>query len=50
LLIENLIFFNEIDLDSQLLDQFLNITQTNRKNKHHSIMYNIHHRPSEKKA
>ena len=26
-----------------LLDQPLNITQTNKKNKHHSITYNIHH-------
>jgi hypothetical protein len=30
LLIENLRFFYEIDLDSQLLDQSLNITQTNK--------------------
>ena len=30
LLIENLRFFHRIDLDSQLLDQSLNITQTNR--------------------
>jgi hypothetical protein len=31
LLIENLRLFHEIDLDSQLLDQPLNITQTNKK-------------------
>jgi hypothetical protein len=43
LLIENSRFFHRIYLDSQLLDQPLNITQTNKKNKHHSITYNIHH-------
>ena len=31
LLIENLRFFHGIALDSQLLDQSLNITQTNKK-------------------
>jgi hypothetical protein len=43
LLIENSRFFHGIYLDSQLLDQPLNITQTNKKNKHHSITYHIHH-------
>jgi hypothetical protein len=37
LLIENLRFFHGIALDSQLLGQSLNITQTNKKSKHHSI-------------
>jgi hypothetical protein len=42
LLTENLRFFHGIALDSQLLDQPPNITQTNKRNKHHSITYNIH--------
>jgi hypothetical protein len=43
LLIENLRFFHGIDLDSQLLDQSLNITQTNKKKQ--TQLNNIQHSP-----
>jgi hypothetical protein len=41
LLIENLRFFHRIDLDSQLLDQSLNNTQTNKKK--HTPLNSIQH-------
>jgi hypothetical protein len=43
LLIENLRFFHGIALDSQLLDQSLNITQTNKKKQ--TPLNNIQHSP-----
>jgi hypothetical protein len=43
LLIENLRFFHGIELDSQLLDQPLNITQTNKKKQ--TPLNNIEHSP-----
>jgi hypothetical protein len=43
LLIENLRFFHVVALDSQLLDQSLNITQTN--NKKQTPLNNIQHSP-----
>ena len=43
LLIENLRLFHKIDLDSQLLDQPLNITQTNKKKQ--TPLNNIQHSP-----
>jgi hypothetical protein len=43
LLIKNLRFLHEIDLDSQLLDQSLNITQTNKKKQ--TPLNNTQHSP-----
>jgi hypothetical protein len=43
LLLENLRFFHGIALDSQLLDQSLNITQTNKKKQ--TPLNNIQHSP-----
>ena len=43
LLIENLKLFHVIDLDSELLDQSLNITQTNKKKQ--TPLNNIQHSP-----
>jgi hypothetical protein len=43
LIIENLRFFHGIELDSQLLDQPLNITQTNKKKQ--TPLNNIEHSP-----
>jgi hypothetical protein len=43
LLIENLRFFDGIALDSQLLNQSLNITQTNKKKQ--TPLNNIQHSP-----
>jgi hypothetical protein len=43
LLIENLRFFHGITLDSQLFDQSLNITQTNKKKQ--TQLNNIQHSP-----
>jgi hypothetical protein len=43
LLIENLRFFHGIALDSQLLNQSLNITQTNKKKQ--TTLNNIQHSP-----
>jgi hypothetical protein len=43
LLIENMRFFHVIDLVSQLLDQSLNVTQTNKKKQ--TPLNNIQHSP-----